>query len=55
MGKGVKRLARLLSKRGKADVSLTLYPDARHDILHETNKLEVRTALLGWLQARFPI
>ena len=54
MGKGVKRLARLLEKRGHAKVTLALYPGARHDILHETNADEVRGKLLDWINTHLP-
>jgi len=33
------------------DVTLTLYPGARHEILHETNRDEVVADILAWLDA----
>ena len=36
---------------GVRDVTLTLWPDARHEILHETNRDEVEVEILEWLDA----
>lgn len=36
------------------DVTLRLYPDARHDLLHETNRDEVLTDLLAWIKKHLP-
>ena len=36
---------------GVHDVTLTLYPGARHEILHETNRDEVVADILAWLDA----
>lgn len=49
MSKGVKKLAKAHTQITKADVTLKLYPEGRHDILHETNASEVRYDLLAWL------
>jgi alpha-beta hydrolase superfamily lysophospholipase len=55
MGRSVKRLARCyLETVGSRDVTLCLYPDARHDLLHETNRDEVVTDVLGWINRRLP-
>lgn len=48
-GRGPARLARELRRAGVRDVTLRLYPGARHDVLHETNREEVLRDLLGWL------
>jgi alpha-beta hydrolase superfamily lysophospholipase len=48
-GRGPTRLARELRRAGVRDVTLGLYPGARHDMLHETNREEVLRDLLGWL------
>jgi alpha-beta hydrolase superfamily lysophospholipase len=54
-GRGVVRLANLYREVvGSRDVTLRLYPGARHDILHETNRDEVLTDLLGWLRRHLP-
>lgn len=48
-------LVQLLGQRyrdaGIADVSVKLYPDARHEILNETNRDEVTADIIGWLRA----
>ena len=53
---GLQRLAAgglddLLRGVGVHDVTLTLYPGARHEILHETNRDEVVADILAWLDA----
>ena len=47
--KGVKKLAKAHQKYRHSEVSLKLYPQGRHDILHESNASEVRYNLLSWL------
>jgi len=53
-GKGA--LPQLLGQRyrqaGVADVTVTLYPGARHEILNETNRDAVTSDIVAWLQAR---
>lgn len=49
MGKGVKKLAKMHEKVSQAEVTLKLYPEGRHDILHDSNANEVRYDLLAWL------
>lgn len=48
-------LIQLLAKRyrdaGIADVTLKLYPAARHEILNETNRAEVTADIVAWLRA----
>ena len=48
-------LLQLLGQRyrdaGLADVTVTLYPGARHEILNETNRAAVTADILAWLQA----
>ena len=34
-----------------ADVTVTLYPAARHEILNETNRGEVTADIIAWLRA----
>jgi alpha-beta hydrolase superfamily lysophospholipase len=51
-GRGPARLARELRRAGVRDVTLRLYPGARHDVLHEANREEVLRDLLGWLAPR---
>ena len=37
---------------GVADVTVKLYPAARHEILNETNRDEVTGDVVAWLRAR---
>lgn len=45
-GKGLRKLAALQRAAGLRDVTLRLYPGARHEILNETNRDEVHEDLL---------
>jgi alpha-beta hydrolase superfamily lysophospholipase len=54
MGKGVKKLAKMHAKMNKANITLKIYPQARHVALHETNANEVRRDLLAWLLTVVP-
>jgi alpha-beta hydrolase superfamily lysophospholipase len=38
-----------LTAAGLTDVTLVVYPGARHEVLNETNKDEVIAALIGWI------
>lgn len=48
-------LVRLLGQRyrdaGIADVTVTLYPAARHEILNETNRDSITADIVAWLRA----
>lgn len=48
-GKGVKQVYRDLKKQGIRDVRMKLYPQARHELLNETNRKEVYADILGWI------
>ncbi|GAB3580516.1 lysophospholipase [Calidifontibacter terrae] len=48
-GKGVEAVAAALRTAGVTDVTLTLYPDARHELLNETNRDEVTADVLRWM------
>jgi alpha-beta hydrolase superfamily lysophospholipase len=50
-GRALKGLARVLRKSGLKNVSLKIYPGGRHEILHETNRADVMTDLIEWLNA----
>ncbi|PJI85477.1 alpha/beta fold hydrolase [Luteimicrobium subarcticum] len=54
---GVRGMTRLVaSLRGRAglsDVSLMIYPGARHEVFNETVKAEVLADLVSWLDSRF--
>ncbi len=49
------QLPRLLAQRytdaGVADVTVVVYPGARHEVFNETNRDEVTTGVVSWLQA----
>ena len=51
-GKTLKNLHNLYHNIGMQDVTLKLYENARHEILNETNKEEVKTDILGWIESR---
>ncbi|MBR6709672.1 MAG: alpha/beta fold hydrolase [Clostridia bacterium] len=52
-GRGVKQVYDRLSAAGVRDLTLKLYPDARHEILNEINRDVVYADILAWLDARF--
>ena len=51
-GKGVLKVYELLREAGCTDVTMKLYPGARHELLSETNKVEVQEDILAWLNAK---
>lgn len=53
MGKGVKITAEEYRKAGISDVKVNLYPGARHELFHETNRDEAIRDLTGWLDRYF--
>lgn len=50
---GVKRLCDAYVSAGLSDVNYKLYPDARHEMLNETNRDEVHADILEWLTNHF--
>jgi alpha-beta hydrolase superfamily lysophospholipase len=52
MGKGVRQLLRMYHELGLKQVSSTLYPECRHEMLNELNREEVMNDLLAWLEMR---
>lgn len=54
VGDSIRKLADAYRKRGLRDVSLKLYPDARHEIFNETNQDEVIADVVTWLLERWP-
>lgn len=48
-GKGVQTVLDRLLQAGMKDVSMTLYPQARHELLNELNKEEVLADIRQWL------
>ena len=49
-GKGVARLEAEYRRAGLKRVTCKLYPEARHELLNETNRDEVTAGLLAWLE-----
>ncbi|WP_246036391.1 hypothetical protein [Sinomonas susongensis] len=39
---------------GVKDVEVHIYPEARHELLNETNRDEVTADVISWLQHRIP-
>ncbi len=48
----VNALAERYRANGLRDVTVTFYPEARHELLNETNRDEVQRDLIAWLDAR---
>ncbi|MGG5260223.1 lysophospholipase [Phycicoccus avicenniae] len=53
-GKGPRAVAQQYREAGVADVTCTLYPDARHEIFNETNRDDVTADVVRWLDAHLP-
>ncbi|MDR0551998.1 MAG: alpha/beta hydrolase [Spirochaetaceae bacterium] len=53
MGKNVTALVKKYTREGIKDVEFVLYPNARHEMLHEINREEVYANLLDWLERHF--
>ncbi|MBF8164597.1 alpha/beta hydrolase [Ectopseudomonas hydrolytica] len=49
-GKRLADLAGALREAGVRDVQLNIYPEARHELLNESNRDEVTAQLIDWLQ-----
>jgi len=49
---GIRRLHLALEAEGIKELTLRVYPGARHELLNETNRDEVTRDLIGWLEAR---
>ncbi|MDP4095413.1 lysophospholipase [Paenibacillus sp. P96] len=54
-GKGVLSLVQMYKELGMERVEYKLYPDGRHEMLHEINREEVMSDLIGWLQRNFSL
>ncbi|WP_449276859.1 alpha/beta fold hydrolase [Leucobacter sp. GX24907] len=48
----LRRLAKAYRKRGLRDVTVKVYPEARHEILNETNRDEVQRDIITWMLER---
>ena len=53
-GQLVELLGRRHRQAGLADVTVRVYPAARHEIVNETNRDEVTADVLGWLVDHVP-
>ncbi len=53
-GKGPRAVREQYATSGLHDVTCTLYPGARHEIFNETNREEVVSDLVAWLDAHLP-
>lgn len=53
-GDGLKKLADAYRARGVRDVTLRLFPEARHELLNETNRDEAIAEIITWMLDRFP-
>ncbi len=49
MGTGVRQVAEQFKKAGMKDITVKLYPDARHELFNELNREEVSADLTLWL------
>jgi alpha-beta hydrolase superfamily lysophospholipase len=47
---GLTRLAETYRQSGHDDVTLTIYPDGRHEMLRETNRDEVMNDIIDWVE-----
>ena len=52
---GLHRVKKSLEKAGVSDITLTLYPWGRHEILHEEEKMEVYSDIIYWLEWKLDI
>lgn len=50
--KSMRRLGEAYRRRGLTDVTVTVYPGARHEIFNEINKSKVLDDLVAWLDAK---
>jgi len=53
-GKGPRAVREQYAVAGVVDVTCTLYPGARHEVLNETNRDEVTADVIRWLDAHLP-
>ena len=47
---GPRTVADQLRAAGLSDITLNIYPDARHELFNETNNAQVMADLLAWLE-----
>ena len=49
MGRAAPKVASFMRACGVRDVETKLYPDARHELLNEVNRIQVEDDVVGWL------
>lgn len=49
-GAGVRKVADFFRNAGTEDLTVTLYPDGRHEMMNEINRQQVFADLLNWLE-----
>jgi alpha-beta hydrolase superfamily lysophospholipase len=54
LGESPAALVNAYRSLGIQDLEFVLYPEARHELLNETNREEVMSNILHWLKARLP-
>ena len=54
-GKGVERAYKAFCKAGLHDVMIRLYPGGRHEMLNETNRLDVQRDILNWINEKLEV
>ena len=53
-GDGLRKLAEAYRRRGVRDVTLRIFPGARHELINETNRDEAIAEIVTWMLDRFP-
>lgn len=53
-GRGVEQVYNWMTDAGLANVTLKMYPGARHELTNETNRDEVLRDLLSWVEMQLP-
>ena len=51
---GVRAAAEAFREGGVQDVTLKIFPQARHELFNETNRDEVTGLVIGWLDDHLP-
>ncbi len=54
-GRGVMKVVKAYQKRGLTDLNVRIYPEARHELLHETNRAAVYADIIRWLNIRLDL
>lgn len=50
MGRGIRRVVKRLHKQKFNHVDIQLYPNMRHEVLHETDNQTVYQDILAWIK-----